>query len=71
MSDISDSDLETIKMMYKALYLELQMRYTALCQYDCVKCFKDTRIRQNQKSRSLTSKNFENFEQFDSKLESN
>ena len=47
------------------------MRYTALWQYDCVKCFKNMRIHQNQKTRSLISKNFENFEQFDSKLESN
>ena len=71
MSDISDSDLETIKMIYKVLQLEFQMRHTALWQYDCVKCFKNMRIHQNQKTRSLISKNFENFEQSDSKLESN
>ena len=47
------------------------MCYTVLWQYDRVKCFKNMRIRQNQKTRSLTFKNFENFEQFDSKLESN
>ena len=49
----------------------LYLYYTALWQYDCVKCFKIMRIHQDQKSRSLISKNFENFEQFDSKLESN
>ena len=33
------------------------MRFTALWQYDCVKCFKNMRIHQNQKTRSLISTN--------------